>query len=408
MDEGDSGGHSAASLGREADERSPGAATRAGVVCWKTRPMRLTCLTALIALAVAVLPATAAAERQVPRGWLGVIADGPLTSGGAMDEEWDLMASSGAESVRTAFYWPSAQRDGNAPPDLTHLDGVVLQAARRGLPVLPIVTGTPGWAAGRGHDETSPPRDPELYAGFLRTLVARYGPQGTLWAEHPEVTARPIRDWQIWNEPNLTRYWTPPRGQGFARSYVRLLRAAHRALESADRGSRTILAGLPNESWIALRRIYKAGGRQSFDAVAIHPYTGKPRNVVRLAEYARKEMRRFRDGRKPLWVTELSWPAAKGKTKNTTGFETTDRGQAQRLTEGLKLLARARKRLRIQRVFWYTWLSREDSPNSFDYSGLRRVRDGGVVSVPALTAFQAAAKRLQGCVKAFGDASSCR
>jgi hypothetical protein len=370
--------------------------------------MRLPVVTTLIALAFAVLPATAAAERSVPRGWLGVIADGPLTSGGAMDGEWDLMAASGAESVRTAFYWPGAQRSGDAPPDLGHLDGIVLQAARRGMPVLPIVTGTPTWAASRYGDETSPPRDPRLYADFLRALVARYGPQGSLWAEHAEVTARPIRAWQIWNEPNLTRYWTPPRGQGFARSYVTLLRAAHRALRSADPGARTILAGLPNESWIALRRVYKAGGRRSFDAVALHPYTGKPRNVVRLAEYARREMRRFGDRRKPIWVTELSWPAAKGKTENTTGFETTDRGQAQRLGDGLRLLARARRRLGIERVFWYTWLSREDSPNSFDYSGLRRVRDGKVISVPALGAFQKAARRLQGCAKAPADATRCR
>ena len=370
--------------------------------------MRLPVVTALIVLALAAIPATAAAGRSVPRGWLGVIADGPLTSGGAMDGEWDLMASSGAESVRTAFYWPSAQRSGDAPPDLAHLDGIVMQAARRGMPVLPIVTGTPTWAASRSGDETSPPRDPKLYADFLRALVARYGPQGSLWAEHPEVAARPSRAWQIWNEPNLTRYWTPPRGQGFARSYVRLLRAAHRALRDADAGSRTILAGLPNESWIALRRVYEAGGRRSFDAVALHPYTGKPRNVVRLAEYARREMRRFGDRRKPIWVTELSWPAAKGKTKNTTGFETTDRGQAQRLGDGLRLLARARKRLGIERVFWYTWLSREDSPNSFDYSGLRRVRDGKVISVPALGAFQKAARRLQGCAKAPADATRCR
>ena len=75
---------------------------------------------------------------------------------------------------------------------------------------------------------------------------------------------------------------------------------------------------------------------------------------------------------------------------------------------GLKLLARARRRLRIERVFWYTWLSREDSPNSFDYSGLRRVRDGRVISVPALGAFQSAARRLQGCAKATADATRCR
>ena len=108
-----------------------------------------------------------------------------------------------------------------------------------------------------------------------------------------------------------------------------------------------------------------------------------------------------------MWITELSWPAAKGKTKNTVGFETTDRGQAARLRKGLRLLARARKRLRIERVYWYTWLSQESGPNSFAYSGLRRMRGSRTVSVPALASFQAAARRLEGCAKAFADASRC-
>ena len=363
----------------------------------------------LAACLLCLAPAAAAAERSVPRGWLGVIADGPMTrAGAAVDGEWDLMASSGAESVRSAFYWPIAQRAEGVPPDLASYDAVVLAAARRGLPVLPIVTGTPGWAGHRPGDETSPPRDPDLYGEFLRTLVARYGPSGSLWAENPEVRRQPIRDWQVWNEPNLTRYWTPPRGRGWARTYVELLRAADRALRSADPGARVILAGLPNESWTALRRLYRAGAKRHFDAVALHPYTGKPRNVVRLARYARRETRRFRDARKPIWITELSWPAAKGKTRGTAGFETTDRGQARKLRAGVRRLARARERLRIERVFWYTWLSEEGSPNSFDYSGLRRVRDGRTITVPALGAFRREARRLQGCAKAPGDARRCR
>jgi hypothetical protein len=358
----------------------------------------------LLACLLAAAPASAGA-RQVPQGWLGVVADGPMTSSNdPRDAEWDMMAASGVESIRTAFYWPTAQPSESAPPDLAHWDSIVLAAAKRHLPVLPIVAGTPRWAGTRPGDETSPPRDPALYGNLLRTLVARYGPAGSLWVEHPDVPAEPIRAWQIWNEPNLTRYWSR---QPFARSYVKLLKAAHAALKSADPGAKVILAGLPNESWVALRQVYKAGGRKLFDAVALHPYTGKPRNVIKLAEFARREMRRHHDPRKPIWITELSWPAAKGKTKNTTGFETTDKGQAKRLREGLKRLARARKRLRIERVYWYTWLSREGSPNSFDYSGLRRIRNGQEIDAPALDAFRDAARKIQGCPKASGDALRC-
>ena len=202
----------------------------------------------------------------------------------------------------------------------------------------------------------------------------------------------PIRAWQIWNEPNLTRYWT---SQPFAKPYVKLLRASRRALRAADPGSRTILAGLPNESWIALRKIYKAGGRGAFDAVALHPYTGRPRNVIKLIEFARREMRRFHDGRKPVWLTELSWPASQGKTGGAPGFVTTERGQASRLKLALSLLAKARKRLKIQRVVWYTWLSREGSRNSFDWSGLRRAARRPAASRPARSACSgSAAKRL--------------
>jgi hypothetical protein len=281
---------------------------------------------------------------------------------------------------------------------------VVAAAARRRLSVVPIVHRTPSWAAARSGDIASPPRDPATYAAFLTALVGRYGPNGSFWNEHPELPRTPIRDWQIWNEPNLTRYWTK---QPFARSYVRLLRAAHAAIRAADPGARVVLAGLPNESWTALRSVYRAGGRNAFDVVALHPYTGKPRNVVRLVEFARREMRRAHDRLRPVWITELSWPAAKGRTKNTPGFETDDRGQAQRLADGLERLAKARRRLKIDKVIWYTWLSREGSVNSFDWSGLRRLRRGRLVTAPALGAFRRTARRLQGCAKRAGDASPC-
>src|SRR3954451_891565 len=367
--------------------------------------VRLAPIVILLALPVCA-PVAHAAKRSVPRGWLGVIADGPLTRAGSpMDGEWDLMAGSGAESVRTAFYWPSAQPSATAPPDLGHFDEVVLAAARRNLPVLPIVTGTPGWAGTTRGDETSPPRDDRTYTDFLRALVARYGPSGSLWAEHPEVARRPIRAWQIWNEPNITRYWNVA---SWAPPYVRLLKAAHAALRHADPGALTILAGLPNESWVALRRIYAAGGRHAFDVVALHPYTSKPSNVLKLVRLARAEMRRRHDTTVPVWITELSWPASVGKLDGPRGFTTTDAGQASRLRQGLDLLVRNRRKLRIGQVDWYTWLTEEGASGStFNYSGLRRIRAGRLVDSPALAAFRSEARRLEGCAKASGIASRC-
>jgi hypothetical protein len=272
--------------------------------------------------------------------------------------------------------------------------------------VLPILQGTPGWAALHPGDLSSPPRDPADFARMLTTLVTRYGPRGSLWTEHPEVRRRPVRDWQIWNEPNLTRYWNVA---PWAPTYVALLKAANAALKAADRGSRTVLAGLPNESWLALRAIYAQGARAAFDVVALHPYTGRPANVIKLVRIARREMRPRGDARKPIWVTELSWPAAVGKTNTTAGFETTDAGQALRLARGLALLAGERRTLRIARVYWYTWLSAEgSSTSSFDYSGLRRLRDGRLVSAPSLAVFTRVARHLEGCRKRDGDASRCR
>ncbi len=368
-------------------------------------PMRRTLL---LAFALTVLLTAPAAAREVPLGWLGVVADGPLTDPSFTQAapEWDRLAGSGAESVRAAFYWSAVQPSAPTDADFAATDAVVLAAAQRGLTVLPVLQGTPGWAAVHPGDPASPPRDPEDFARVLTVLVTRYGPNGSLWMEHPEVMRHPIRDWQVWNEPNLTRYWNVA---PWAPPYVALLKAAHAALRAADPGARTILAGLPNESWTALHEIYAAGARGSFDVVALHPYTGRPENVVRLVKLARAEMRKRGDTTMPVWITELSWPAAVGKTKTTAGFETTDAGQAIRLRRGLELLARDRRQQRIGRVYWYTWLSAEGSTaSSFDYSGLRRLHAGAIRSAPALAVFRTVARRLEGCAKRAGDASRCR
>jgi Glycosyl hydrolase catalytic core len=369
--------------------------------------LRRLLLAALTLLALA--PATAdAAKRQVPRGWLGMDVDGPLMQGayGTPDAEWNLLAGSGAETVRMSVRWPAAQPQQGMKPDLSQTDALVLAAAARGLRFLPVVESTPAWAARYPEQgEASPPRNPATYASFLRALVERYGPRGSLWREHPEVPKVPIREWQVWNEPNFRDFWAV---QPFPKTFVPLLRAAYKAIHRADHGATVVLAGMANWSWTGLKRLYRAGGRGTFDAVALHPYTSEPSGVVRLVELARNVMRAYGDAKVPIWITELSFPAAKGKVDAPRGFETTQSGQVKRLKASIRKLAAARHRLRIARVFWYAWLTDETRTSSFSWSGLRRMRNGVPVSTTSLAAYRSAAKRLEGCAKRDGDARRCR
>jgi hypothetical protein len=361
--------------------------------------MRPVLLLAVLVAAFTTAPASAA-QRTVPQGFLGVTVDGPMTP--ASDDEWDRMVAAGVETVRVAMRWnliqPYSIRDG----DFSSTDALVEAAARRHLAVLPVVESTPGWAR-KYPFHAAPPGDLKAVRRFFGALVRRYGPEGTFWVERPDLPRVPIRAWQIFNEPNLRGFWS---SQPFAKSYVPVLRVAERALHAADPGATVVLAGLANRSWHDLRSIYRAGGRGHFDAVALHPYTARPADVLRLVRRARRVMRQHGDNRLPIWITEFTW-TARGKVSEPFDLDTTDSGQASRLANVLRRFVAAQRSARIARVFWYTWLSDEAVDGAFNWSGLRRLRGGTPFDTPALQRFREAAQLLEGCVKAPGDASRC-
>lgn len=351
-------------------------------------------LCGLLAIACCA-PARAAA--RVPASFFGVMADGPLL-GGAPDvdlgAELRLMRSSGAGSVRLAVYWSDVQPRAGVL-DWSAVDRFMAAAVAARLDVLPVVLRTPAWAAANPSDPASPPGDPATYAAFLRALIGRYGPHGTFWPANASLPRRPVREWQVWNEPDITKYWSVP--GAWAPGYVRLLRAAHSAIRRADPHAKVVLAGLTNRSWIDLRRVYAAGGRRLFDVAAAHPFSRRVANVVKIVDLVRKEMRRHGDARKALLLTEVSWSSGEGHSTFNYGWETTERGQAARVRAALTALAARRARDRIAGLYWYTWLSPAiGGADSFDYGGLRRLDGAGrSVSKPALAAFRATARRLE-------------
>jgi hypothetical protein len=355
-------------------------------------PMRPTALVAAVAsaCALAAAPAGAASTR-----FYGVVYDRDVTTASAQvqDQQFTLMRKSGVRTVRRVFSWAAAQPTEGQPPDLTDTDALVARAARNDIEILPIVMYAPVWARMSADDTASPPRNNDDYVAFLGALVARYGPSGSFWAAHPDIPRHPLRVWQIWNEPQLRYQWGE---KDWEASYGKLLNAAYPALKKADPGSKVVLAGATNFAWDALESLYDKGHiKGQFDIAALHPYTGSAGRVVKAARLFRAVLKKHGDARKPVWITELAWPASKGKVKPPRGLAalpTTARGMATRLTRAYRLLRKTRV---VQRAYWYTWASAyENDDGIFDFTGLERYDPArGVFSpTPALRAFRKIAR----------------
>ncbi len=218
---------------------------------------------AAVSCALVLAPAASAARRTVPFGWMGTSADTRLISTkSSLVSEARRMTRNGVESIRPVFSWPSIQpyerladvpvsQRGRfkvvegVPTDFTDTDEVVrraalqeLSAAARGDAFAPLGRRRTAEREGRAR-----PRRRSSTRATCAALVSRYGPSGDFWAANPGVPRRPLRHWQIWNEPHIGNQWAI---QPYVEAYVELLRQARLAVRSVDGGGRIVLAGLAN------------------------------------------------------------------------------------------------------------------------------------------------------------------
>jgi hypothetical protein len=365
-------------------------------------------LAAVVAALGALLLAAplASAQRSVPQGFFGVMYDHGVEKAPdeVQDAQWDLMASSGVETVRTVFDWSEAQPQGRGSAfRFERTDGIVRRAALRNLEVLPIVFYAPKWARAYRSRFTSPPEKRSDYVTYLAALVERYGPEGTFWSEHPELPKRPLREWQIWNEPHLPSYWDAPENGpfGYARAYPLLLRASYDIVKSLDPGAKVVMAGITQRAWEEIEVLYQRGIKGYFDVAALQIFPQTIKRAIKATRFFRDALRRRGDGRKPIYLTEITWPASKGRTEGIKyQRQETPSGMATKLSQMYSAMVTRRRALGVGRVFWYTWSSPYGRGGSiFNYAGLQRFDDDGFVAQPALDAYQSSARRFQGCVK---------
>lgn len=301
---------------------------------------------AAVFVAGAATAVAASARNAPPPGFFGVVPQAPPTAA-------DLAAMKGVVgTLRIPIYWSECEP---APGeyDFTAVDREIGAAAAHGIWLQPFVYGTPAWLAA---EPARPPlgvRARTAWAAFLHVLVRRYGRGGSFWRGRSR--RRPVRLWQIWNEPNFVLFWRPwPRPA----AYARLLRVSARAIRGADRRARIVLAGVAPvnagiDTAVFLRRLFRVAGiGRDFELAAIHPYSATLPQLEDQLRRVRRAMAGAGLARRPLLVTEIG--VASWGTYPSAFVKGLD-GQAGFLRAAYSRLLEMRRRWRIAGVDWFTW-----------------------------------------------------
>ncbi|MGI8727699.1 MAG: hypothetical protein ACR2K6_08495 [Solirubrobacterales bacterium] len=287
-------------------------------------------------------------------------------SGVLSDEaDFELMEDSRVGVYRVLFHFRAAKRQREGFYDWRRLDRLVTSTATREIELLPLLYGTPDWIS---TDESIPPiyneEASKQWQRLLEELVSRYGPNGLFWRLNPLLEPRPIRTWQIWNEPNDPAFWGP---RPDAAAYAHLIDISARAIRSIDPEARLIGAGITANpgasSGVAgdayLRDLLShSEAVAQLNAIGFHPYARSMRGVRAALRSARGELVRAGLPLKPIWVTEVGWGSGGGRRGGD--LVKNDPGQARALKLTLRMISRRRLSLGVQRALWYYWRDQPD------------------------------------------------
>jgi polysaccharide biosynthesis protein PslG len=347
----------------------------------------------------------ASSAGAVPGNFWGVAPQATPTA-----EQFQRLKRGGVDSVRVPIEWGAVQAGAGGDFNWNGTDAMIGGAAAAGIEVFPFVTGAPTWAVrpavvNKAAHALAPLNLPVRTAvqktgwtNFLTEAVRRYGPNGVFWIANPAVPYRPIRVWQIWNEPNFKYFVARPNPA----EYGKLVKLSSPVIKGIDPGAKIVLAGLfaapkeannnvkPPQAYFAtdfIEQLYKKtpGVKSSFDGVALHPYTYDYQDIAAHIEELRDVLRAAHDPAKGLWITELGWSAGFPNASNgRNGFEKGPSGQAAQLKGSFRMLKANQKKWRLKQIFWFSVDDKPGACNFCDGSGLF---GPGFVARPSWKAF---------------------
>ncbi len=266
-----------------------------------------------------------------------------------------LLKEAGVQWAREEIFWDRLQPQRGGPylwggpgGGMYNYDAAIAGLQGASINILGQLDYNPAWFKSQ-----NPPLDAWIqdWGDYVYNTVARYGRDRGA-----------IKHWEIWNEENL-RNFGYENGIYTVKDYVRVLQVARAAAHAADPEAVIVLGGVAAiwsdardheyDVLTYLQLLHDAGGWDSFDILAIHPYrpsapetpTWRRDDAFDLdAELSAVDAINQRFGAKPIWLTEIGWPSYPGHA----GVSPDD--QAAYL---VRMYVLALNHPAVQRIFWY-------------------------------------------------------
>ena len=252
--------------------------------------------------------------------------------------------------------------------DWSRVDTLVRAAQAHHVAVTLVLGMTPSFYAG---SKSEPPADLGRFAAYVRAAMARY---------RDFEGQRGIESYQVWNEGNVSTFWT-----GTPQQLAQLTAVVARARNAVDPGATVVApsfaARLPSQQrWISAYQQQRVDGRHVWrfydvNALSLYPRDtygdrpGGPEDAISILGQVRHRLARAGVPRtKALWATEVNYGLPSGQPGQLSAKPISDRRQVANVLRTY-LLGAARG---LSRVYWYR----------YDWG---RVADGGTLGNTLLT-----------------------
>ncbi len=238
------------------------------LLCYNKFAMRRVFFLSILLLSFFIISATCSrkqgepAEQDFPRV---LIPDGlgvNIHFRGAPQEDMDLIKNAHIRIIRADLTWAQVERK-KGVYDFSRYDALVEASAARDARVL-FILDYQNRLYGKGKAiKTETERN--AFADFAAHAAERYKGKGIIW--------------EIWNEPNIKRFWGD---EPNALDYMALLKTTCTAIRQVDKDALIIAPATCGCDIAFIKKCAEQGMLAYVDGVSVHPYRdGGPESVIR-------------------------------------------------------------------------------------------------------------------------------